>query len=244
MNISIFEKFKQTFYEKFPNSEIEILEPCENWSNVLVKTKYGLCRPSIYHLLNGKIPSIRSAINKTEYFINQARKVHGDRYDYSITIFDISTKNINYICKEHGIINQAPGLHLAGKGCNSCKYKIISVKNGENDCGGYTLTNWKTKGYKSKNFDSFKVYILEIWNENEKFYKIGRTFQTVEKRFAGKDTIPYNWKVLKTINAQPDYIYNLEIELKRQNKEYKYLPKIDFHGRHECFNKIEINDTF
>jgi hypothetical protein len=243
MNIKIFEKFKEEYYKKFPDSDLVILKPCDNWSNVFVQTKYGLCTPSIYHLMSGKIVSIRSAVNPTEYFINQAKEVHGDRYDYSITNISSKNEKFSYICKIHGIIEQSKCAHLIGRGCNACKYKIVSFKNGNNDSGGYTLTNWKTRGLKSKNFDDFKVYILQIWNNEECFYKIGRTFVTVKKRFAGKDSIPYNWRVLKIIKGDADYIYNLEIELKRKNKEFKHLPNIDFHGRHECFKELSNYDT-
>ncbi len=242
MNIDVFNKLKSKFYEKFPDSDIEILKPLDNWSNVLVKTKYGVCKPSIHHLLNGKIPSIRSALNKQEYFINKAKEIHGDKYDYSITNFKNSLTNIIYICKNHSIISQAPGCHLAGKGCDKCKYKILSIKNSENNSGGYSLTNWKIKAEKSKNFDSFKVYILKIWNDDGCFYKIGRTFLSVYDRF--KSLKQYRYEIVKIIEGEVDYIYNLENELKTKHKQFKYVPKINFHGRHECFTKVNLeNDT-
>lgn len=232
--------FLKIFNEKFPNIEFEIISPLKNYY-VLTKTKYGLCKSSIHHLLNGKTPSIRSALNKTEYFVNFAKNIHGDKYDYSITNFEISTKNIQYICKEHGIINQFPGDHLYGKGCNKCKYKTISAKNIENNSGGYTLTNWKNKAKTSKKFDSFKVYIVKLYNEDEVFYKIGRTFTSIKYRF---EKIKYQYEVIKIIEGSAEEIYNKEIELKRLNKTNKYTPKIKFAGMQECYNKInKIKDV-
>jgi len=228
-------EFLSLFKNKFPNSEFKIVKKLEK-HYMLTKTKYGLCKSSIHHLLNGKIPSIRSALNKTEYFINQAKEIHGDRYDYSLTKFEISNKNIQYICKIHGNILQSPGCHLSGRGCNKCKYNIISIKNSQNESGGYNLSNWKQRAEKSKYFDSFKVYIIECWNDEEVFYKIGRTFTTVEKRFI---KIPYNYKIIKIFENKVDTIYQLEIDLKNKNKYNKYLPKIWFSGSKECFNKIE-----
>lgn len=51
--------------------------------------------------------------------------------------------------------------------------------------------------------------------------------------------MPYKYEVIKEIifdNAR-DCI-NKETYLKRENKEYKYIPLISFSGRYECFSKI------
>src|SRR5574343_581405 len=39
-----------------------------------VENKYGLCKLQIYSLFNGSKPTINTAIDKTEYFINQLRE--------------------------------------------------------------------------------------------------------------------------------------------------------------------------
>lgn len=56
-----------------------------------------------------------------EIIIELAKKVHGDKYDYSITE-GVNTKadEIEYICPKHGKITQALHNHLQGKGCNKC----------------------------------------------------------------------------------------------------------------------------
>lgn len=230
--------FLNMFNQKFPNVDFEIIEHLENYY-VLTKTKYGYCKSSMHHLLNGKHPNIRSAVNKTEYFINKAKEIHGDKYDYSITKFEISTVKIQYICKIHGIVNQSPGCHLAGRGCNKCKYTTISIKNSENESGGYSLTNWETKAKTSKQFDSFKLYIIKCWGNGEEFYKIGRTFTKLKSRFK---SIPYNYDIIQITQGDAKNIYNLEIKFKRLNKEDRYLPKIWFAGSQECYSKIKTNN--
>jgi len=56
----------------------------------------------------------------TEQFIIDAKKVHGDRYDYSSVIYLNSHKQIKIICKEHGEFSQLPIDHLKKHGCSKC----------------------------------------------------------------------------------------------------------------------------
>jgi len=56
----------------------------------------------------------------TEEFIAEARKVHGDKYDYSKVEYINALKKICIICPEHGEFWQTPNSHLSGKGCPKC----------------------------------------------------------------------------------------------------------------------------
>ena len=56
----------------------------------------------------------------TEEFIERARAVHGDRFDYSDTTFVNSKTKATIRCRSHGTWSQLPGNHLAGKGCRAC----------------------------------------------------------------------------------------------------------------------------
>jgi hypothetical protein len=59
-------------------------------------------------------------MNKTEEFIEKARKVHGDRYDYSKVEFVKAKEKVCIICPEHGEFWQLAKLHLKGHGCAIC----------------------------------------------------------------------------------------------------------------------------
>lgn len=300
------EEFKQRFYEKFPNSDIEIIKVCNKINrNIIIKNKYGFCSIFRFNLLKGVIPSIHAAINKTEYFINQAKEVHKYRYDYNLVVWKGSHTKIKIICKEHGVFEQTPCKHLSKRGCSKCganynckqnfinkskniygdKYnydlvnyidskteiKIICPIHGQfistpskhlsklgcKKCGfiriskaqsinpsGWNKTNWFKKAQKSNCFDSFKVYIIECWNEEERFYKIGRSFTKISKRFESKIAMPYKFKVLQLFEFQEltqentNKAFDLENELKRKNKENKYLPLFKFSGIKECYSKL------
>lgn len=64
----------------------------------------------------------------TESFIEEARKVHGDKYDYSKVNYINSTTEVEIICKKHNTsFFQKPRYHLMGRGCPLCgKEKAIA----------------------------------------------------------------------------------------------------------------------
>lgn len=63
-----------------------------------------------------------------EQFIEDAKKVHGDRYDYSKVEYVNNRTKVCIICPDHGEFWQAPDPHLAGKGCSVCRYIKSSSK--------------------------------------------------------------------------------------------------------------------
>jgi hypothetical protein len=61
----------------------------------------------------------------TNSFINEAKKIHGNKYDYSKTKYINSKTKVCIICPEHGEFWQIPSAHTSGQGCPKCKtYKI------------------------------------------------------------------------------------------------------------------------
>ena len=58
----------------------------------------------------------------TEGWIDEFRKVHGDRYDYSKFRYKKNNVVGIIICKEHGEFYQAPSPHILGSGCPRCHY--------------------------------------------------------------------------------------------------------------------------
>lgn len=116
----------------------------------------------------------------TDKFIEKARKVHGNKYDYSKVDYKNSLTNICIICPEHGEFWQRPSSHLAGHTClkcadlirnNSRKYnkekfieKSIQVHGNKYD---YSKVDYKNK--------NTKVCIIcpkhgEFWQKPENHY--------------------------------------------------------------------------
>ena len=58
----------------------------------------------------------------TKEFIQKAKKIHNNKYDYSRAKYFKAIKNVIIICKQHGEFLQTPNNHLRGQGCPKCYY--------------------------------------------------------------------------------------------------------------------------
>lgn len=181
------------------------------------------------HLLKGSIPSIRTAVDKNLAFKIKANKVHNNVYDYTKSVYVINEILTTITCYKHGDFLQMPFNHVRGQGCPTCGAEKA----------GWSYSAWKEVGEASPFFDSFKLYMIEIWNEEEKFYKVGKTFVSMGRRFRGGNTttLPYNYKVLEIIEGSAFYISKLEKKLHNRYKHDRYIPQITFGGMTECFNE-------
>ena len=98
----------------------------------------------------------------TEEFIREAKKIHGDKYDYSKTIYEKSQIKVEIVCPKHGSFWVTPNSHLQGRGCLPCanekkhcertipiKERIKQAKSIHGDKYDYSLltesVNMKTK---------------------------------------------------------------------------------------------------
>lgn len=68
--------------------------------------------------------SIKLQSKTTEQFINEAKSVHGDKYDYSKVNYINNKEKVEIICKKHGIFKQSPISHLSGSGCPLCAFNL------------------------------------------------------------------------------------------------------------------------
>ena len=74
------------------------------------------------HLRGQNCPkcAIEKKRGTTEAFIEKAKRVHGNKYDYSkVEYVDCKTK-VQIICKKHGVFIQRPDIHLSGSTCPHC----------------------------------------------------------------------------------------------------------------------------
>lgn len=177
----------------------------------------------------------------TSDFIEKSIKVHGNKYDYSKTIYERNNIELGIICYTHGMFYQKPSNHLSGNGCHQCGI-ISSKKQKQYNPTGWSITNWNDAAKRSKNFDSFKVYVIKCTGNGESFYKIGRTFKTVVKRFEKSKYMPYNYTIIKEFTfTDAKSAFNKEVELKALNNDYRHLPLIEFYGMHECFSHVKYD---
>lgn len=221
-------------------------------------------------------------------FINKARLVHSDLYDYSLVEYKNAKTNIKIICKikNHGIFQQKPGLHLNGNICPKCSifnrriifseflkrakkihgnlyiyfedsYLFLTtkmsiqcsicnfiflqtphkhlLKRGCPKCARLNSSFSKNGFIKYCKDGQAILYIIICYNKNEEFYKIGITSKSVNKRYESDRQMPYNYDIISEYTSDAEIIYDLEKELHKKFKNFKYKPKIEFGGYTECF---------
>jgi hypothetical protein len=70
----------------------------------------------------------RSRTISTETFIINAKRVHGDKYDYTKVNWIDHKSKVIIVCPQHGMFSQSPTTHLNGSGCRDCGYIKNSKK--------------------------------------------------------------------------------------------------------------------
>lgn len=237
---------KQFVHDKIVKIHPEIEFTLDEYTGVYqyidVIDKYGVCRITIRSLLKGIKPSIKTALDKSQYFANRAKDVHGDKYDYSLVEYNGNRTKVKII-GPNGTFLTTPGDFLNGVGCPIDGIKRVSNYH-RNNPTGWTYTNWEAAAKLSKNFTGYKVYIVECYNaeDEERFFKVGKTYVDVESRLYGKKAMPYAYTILKIIETtSAREACELEQELKNKHKEFKYIPKIKFGGMYECFHSLNID---
>ena len=89
----------------------------------------------------------------TEEFILKAQKVHGDKYDYSKSIYKSNQEKILITCGQHGDFLQLPSNHMRGVNCPKCagKYKPTEEEFKKQLCEihfdkyDYSMVNYKSR---------------------------------------------------------------------------------------------------
>lgn len=64
----------------------------------------------------------------TDEFIEKAKEIHGDKYDYSKVEYNGYNNDVIIMCKKHGEFVQTPHNHLDGRGCPRCKRSLLEEK--------------------------------------------------------------------------------------------------------------------
>ncbi|MCE5388267.1 MAG: hypothetical protein K0041_06775 [Acidithiobacillus sp.] len=70
----------------------------------------------------------KSLTSTTEAFIEKAKKVHGDKYDYSLVDYVSAKTKVRMVCPKHGEWMAEPNGFLCGRGCPKCGYERIGEK--------------------------------------------------------------------------------------------------------------------
>lgn len=96
----------------------------------------------------------------TEQFIERAKSIHKDEYDYSLANYIDSKTKITVICKKHGEYNVLPSNHFKGQKCPKCKFRISKTETAWLD----TLNIPKEYRQKSLLMSSGKRYEVDAYD--------------------------------------------------------------------------------
>ena len=94
-------------------------------------------------------------------FIEKARNIHGDKYDYSKVEYKNNKTKVCIICPIHGEFWQTPTNHLSGKGCQKCAREKIT------DASRLKFNEFIVRANKIHN-NKYEYIPKDIKNEKEK----------------------------------------------------------------------------
>lgn len=161
-----------------------------------------------------------------EEWIERYRIHHGDKYDYSKLPEFISYKQkISIVCPMHGVFKMLPHNHYKKGKCPKCVHEEAGP--------GHSASQWAAcqKGRKAT------LYVVRMYSDEESFFKVGITFNSVRRRFETKT--PYTVQTIAEYKSDSaKAVWHLELKIKNALKKYKHRPAQPFPGQHECFATI------
>ena len=122
----------------------------------------------------GKERMAHSRTRTKEWFLEKAKQVHGDKYDYSkIQYSNLKTK-ICIVCPEHGEFWQQPNAHLNGQGCPQCGTIKIREKRAYSFADFLSLAKKKHGNrydYSKANYINYKTKICIVCPKHGEFWQ-------------------------------------------------------------------------
>jgi len=114
-------KAKEIHGDKYDYSKVEYKGANLKVSVICKKHKFEFT-PKPANFLNGSNCPICSGNFKynTQSFIEKAKEIHGNKYDYSKVNYISSKAKVTIICPIHGEFEQQPYSHIKGIGCSKC----------------------------------------------------------------------------------------------------------------------------
>lgn len=119
-NEKIIKKFQEVHGDRYDYSLVNYIS---THKKVIVKCKiHGVFSQAPSNHLKGKgCPDCGGNFRyDNEKIIGRFRKVHGDRYNYSLVNYIDNRTKVKIICSQHGEFEQTPASHLKGTRCPDC----------------------------------------------------------------------------------------------------------------------------
>jgi len=105
--------------------------------------------------------------NSSSNIIDDFKKTHGEKYDYSKVVYTKMHQKVEIICPKHGIFKQSAISHKNGSGCPKCGYNLFAHHNRDY--------------FKNKRTILYYIHLLDF-----NMFKVGITTRSIPKRFGKK----------------------------------------------------------
>lgn len=178
----------------------------------------------------------------TKEFINRARSVHGDKYDYSKSNYIDSHSNICIICPNHGDFWQIAGNHLHKQGCPIC-----SIKTGDDFIEESTKIHDSKYDYSKVEYNNSQEKVCIICPEHGEFWQRPAAHRTGKgcskcRSSKGERTIR---RILSSRNIQTKEQYRFKDckNLKTLPFDF-YLPELNTCIEYDGRQHFEVSEFF
>lgn len=161
-----------------------------------------------------------SARTTIETFLERAKLVHGDKYDYSKVDYKGVQVKVVIVCPEHWDFLLRPKAHYDDRrGCPKCDNTGKS--------GFSSRSKWVGKPK--------TIYLISVVNAKERFLKFGLTVEENVKTRFNKGQFPYDYEVLFTQRVSDGRKAKaIEDRIKEKYPKISYKTSKSFRGDTEC----------
>ena len=117
---------KEKHYDKFDYSKVNYIK--QNEKVILICPIHGefLMEPRNHLRSNSGCDKCKSNLTATnETFIEKAKLIHGNKYDYSLINYRNKNSELIINCPTHGEFKQKARYIIGGSGCQKCSWESI-----------------------------------------------------------------------------------------------------------------------
>lgn len=115
----IISKFKETHGDKYDYSKV-VYQKTKSKVEIFCPVHGSFFQTPQKHIKGQGCPECAKKNLTQKQFIEKAIEIHGNKYDYSKTVYQEYQKKIIITCPIHGDFNQLSVNHLQGCGCPKC----------------------------------------------------------------------------------------------------------------------------
>lgn len=120
------DKFDFTLFD-YKDSQTQVTLRCKTHDHITELFPYDVER-RVHICEQCKSDAAHGTRTELVTFLEKARAIHGERYNYSPTDYQGALAPITILCNNHGPFELPASSHLSGRGCQKCGYEQAALK--------------------------------------------------------------------------------------------------------------------